>query len=254
MFRGPRAKDLSSARDIAWVGESFGQGRPCGPWYRREMPPNCLRNGPRVPRHLPRDSRFQHTKAAVWSAHCNLIAWHCNMANTNQYIEGSLRNRRIVFPSRDAPWNRNRIHARNGNGRLHPALMAAPGEGALPRQPEAAYHRRLRWLQREPGPVAGSRTAEARTRTRHRDQRVPPAARDQQMEPCSAQATFFLQPELARQIPVQPHDHHRPDRLHQDRNGAEGLLRQGHERLSDRYQVQQIGDGRPGYPARRLPW
>lgn len=53
------------------------------------------------------------------------------MANANQYIEGSLRNRRIVFPSRDAPWNRNRIHARYGNGRWHPALVAARYPGDL---------------------------------------------------------------------------------------------------------------------------
>ena len=121
----------------------------------KKCPPNCLRNGPRVPRHLPRDSRSQHTKAAVWSAHCSLFAWRCNMADTNQYINGSLRNRRIVFPSRDASWNRNLVHSRYENGRLHPALVAAPGEGALPRRPEAAYHRRLRWLSTGTGPGCG---------------------------------------------------------------------------------------------------
>ena len=98
------------------------------------------------------------------------------------------------------------------------------GKERYPEARKLLITRRLRRLQREPRPVMEGGVAEARTRTRHRDQRVPPAARHQQVEPHRTSSILLHQPELARQTPVQPHNHHQPDRLHHDRRGAEGLL------------------------------
>ena len=45
---------------------------------------------------------------------------------TSSVAKGSLRNRLIVLPLRDSPWNRNVIHARHGYDRAHPAPVRGP--------------------------------------------------------------------------------------------------------------------------------
>jgi transposase len=89
-------------------------------------------------------------------------------------------------------------------GGEHPSLVAEHGPAALPRGPAALNHGGLWRLQRLPGEALETRIAEAGGRDAPRNLRLPPAARDKQVEQDRTPSLFRHQSELAGQAAGQP--------------------------------------------------